>query len=50
MSGVAVIRHLLATNSTLVAQVPAAKIMAGVIPLNSVLPAVSVTEVDTASL
>jgi hypothetical protein len=47
MSGVAVIRHLLATNSTLVAQVPAAKIMAGVIPLNSVLPAVSVTEVDT---
>lgn len=47
MSGVAIIRHLLATNPTLVAQVPAARIMAGVLPLNTTLPAISVKEVDS---
>ena len=46
MSGVAAVRFLLANNAPLVAVVPAAKIMAGVVPLNTVLPAVSVMEVS----
>lgn len=46
MSGVAVIRYLLANNATLTAQVPAAKIMAGPIPINTVLPAISVAQVS----
>ena len=46
MSGVAVVRFLLANNAALIASVPAAKIMAGVVPLNTVLPAVSVMEVS----
>lgn len=46
MSGVAVIRHLLASNATLIGQVPAAKIMAGPIPINTALPAISVAQVS----
>ena len=46
MSGVAVVRFLLANNAALFAVVPAAKIMAGVVPLNTVLPAISVMEVS----
>jgi len=46
MSGVAVVRFLLANNAALIAQVPAAKIMAGPIPMNTVLPAISVAQVS----
>jgi len=46
MSGVAIVRYLLANDATLTASVPSAKIMAGVIPLNTVLPAISVMQVS----
>ena len=46
MSGVAVIRGLLAANSALVAVVPASKIMAGVIPLGTALPAISLAQIS----
>ena len=46
MSGVIVIRSLLAANSALTAQVPAARIMAGVIPLNTALPAISIAQIS----
>lgn len=47
MSGVAVIRHLLASHSPLTAEVPATRIMAGDLPLNTDLPAISVTQIDS---
>jgi hypothetical protein len=46
MSAVAAIRYLLANDATLVAQVAATKIMAGPIPINTVLPAISVQEIS----
>lgn len=46
MSGVAVIRYLLANSANLIAVVSAAKIIAGVVPLNTVLPAISVMEIS----
>ena len=46
MSGVAIVRHLLANNAALVAQVPATKIMAGQIPINTILPAISVAHIS----
>jgi len=46
MSGVAIVRYLLSQNANLIAEVPAAKIQAGVIPLNTVLPAISVMQVS----
>lgn len=46
MSGVAIIRHLLASHSPLTAEVPAARIRAGDLPLNSSLPAISVNLID----
>lgn len=46
MSGVAVIVSLLKASTAITALVPAAKIMAGDLPLNTVLPAISVTEID----
>ena len=46
MSGVAIVRYLLANNTTLTAAVPSARIMAGVLPLNTLLPAISVLEID----
>lgn len=46
MSGVSAVRYLLANNSALVAVVPAAKIFVGVAPLNTVLPAICVTQVS----
>lgn len=42
MSGTAVIRSLLAANAALIAQVPAARIFVGDVPLNTTLPAISV--------
>lgn len=47
MSGVAVIRSLLAGNSPILAIIPAARIMAGDLPLNTVLPAISVTQISS---
>jgi len=46
LSGVAIVRYLLANNSNLLAQVPAVRIRAGSLPLNTVLPAISVTQVS----
>lgn len=47
MSGVAAIRYLLANNTAVLAVVPASRIMAGDLPLNTAMPAISVTEVDS---
>lgn len=46
MSGTAIIRHLLAANTPLVAVIPAARIFAGAIPLNTPLPAIAVTQIS----
>jgi hypothetical protein len=46
VSGVAVIRHLLSTNASLTAQVPAGRIIAGIIPQKTALPAIGVTEIS----
>ena len=45
MSGVAIARALLAANAPLTAAVPAARIFAGAIPLNTPLPAISIAEI-----
>jgi len=47
MSGVIAIRSLLANNVALIAAVPASKIMAGVIPLGTVLPAIGISHIST---
>lgn len=47
MSGVAVIRYLLANNAPVLAVLPAARIVAGDLPLNTVLPAISVTQISS---
>jgi hypothetical protein len=47
MSGVAIVRYLLANNGPVVALVPAAKIMAGDVPLNTVLPAITITQISS---
>ena len=46
MSGTAIARHLLAANGNLIAVIPAARIFAGAIPINTVLPAIAVTQVS----
>ena len=45
MSGVAIVRALLAANAPLTAVVPAVRIFAGAIPLNTPLPAISIAEI-----
>lgn len=47
MSAIKAISYLLSHNSNLIAAVPAAKIFAGQIPINTVLPAVAVNEIST---
>lgn len=47
MSGVLAVRYLLANYSTLTAIVPAARIMTGELPLNTALPAIGVSQVDS---
>lgn len=47
MSGVAAIRYLLANSVPLTAVVPAARIKAGELPLKTVLPAISVTQISS---
>jgi len=46
MAGVSAVRYLLANNSTLIALVPATKIFVGVVPVDTVLPAIAVTQID----
>lgn len=46
MSGIIVIRALLAANSALTAQVSARRIMAGVIPQGMALPAISLAQIS----
>lgn len=46
MSGVGIAQYLLSQNAGLIAVVPAARIKAGVLPLNTVLPAISVTKIS----
>lgn len=46
MSGTSVIRYLLANNAPLIAVVPAARIVAGTIPINAALPAIGVTQIS----
>ncbi len=47
MSGVAVINHLLRNAGAITALVPAAKIKAGILPLGTAPPAISVTPVSS---
>lgn len=47
MSGVVIIRSLLAANTALTAVIPAANIMAGDLPLNTVLPGISLSQVSS---
>lgn len=49
MSGVNVVRYLLAANATLIASVPSTKIMAGVLPLNTAMPAIGITQISASS-
>lgn len=46
MSGVAIIRSILVHDFMLTNAVPKAKIMAGVLPLNTVLPAISIRQIS----
>lgn len=50
MSGVAVIYHLLSNDASLTAVVPAAKIKAGVVPVNTELPAISIRQISGTEL
>jgi hypothetical protein len=47
VSDVKAVRYLLAQNATLTAQVPAARIIGGVLPQGMALPAISVMHVST---
>ena len=47
MSGVIAIRSLLANNAAVLVVVPASKIMAGVIPIDTVLPAIGISHIST---
>jgi len=46
MSGVAVIRYMLTNNAPLIAVVTADKIKAGVVPINTALPAISIRQIS----
>jgi len=46
MSGVAIVRYLLIDNADLAAVVSADKIKAGVIPINTALPAISIRQIS----
>lgn len=47
MDGVAAVRQLLVAHAPLIALVPAARIQAGVLPINTSLPAISITSVSS---
>ena len=46
MSGVAVVRHLLVNAAAVTAVVPAARIMAGDLPLKTAMPAITITQIS----
>lgn len=46
MSGVGIVRTLLAGNAGLIAVVPASRIMAGILPPKTAVPAISVTQIS----
>lgn len=46
MSSVGIVRSILASNSALIAVIPAARIAAGDLPLDTVLPAISVIQIS----
>ena len=46
MSGVAILRYMLANNAPLTVVVPANKIMAGVAPMNTALPVISIRQIS----
>ncbi len=50
MSGVAVVRYLLANNASLISVVPASKIMAGTLPIRTALPAISIRQISGSEL
>lgn len=47
MSGVAVIRYLLANHASVQITIPANRIMAGVLPLNTAMPALVVSQISS---
>lgn len=47
MSGVAVIRYLLANNANVLAVVPATRIVAGDLPQGTAIPAIAVTQISS---
>src|SRR3990167_754410 len=47
MIGVSAIRFLLANNAAVLAVVPAARIVAGDLPINAVMPAISIRQVSS---
>lgn len=46
MSGVQVIRHLLANSAAVTAVVPATRITAGDLPINTTMPAIAITQIS----
>ena len=50
MSGVSVIRYTLANNAPVTSVVPATRIMAGVLPLSTTLPAIAVLQISGSTL
>ena len=46
MSGVAVVRHLLANAAAVTAVVPAVRIVAGDLPLKTAMPAITITQIS----
>lgn len=46
MSGVAILRSLIVANAPLIAQIPAIRIYAGVAPVNTVIPAIAITQIS----
>lgn len=46
MSGVAAVRYTLANAAAVIAQVPAARIFAGNVPLNAAVPAIGISQVS----
>lgn len=50
MNGVAAVRQLLANDAAVLALVPATRIMAGILPQGTVLPAIAITPVSSTDL
>ncbi len=47
MSGVAIIRALLCSNNNIITVIPETRIIAGALPLKTVIPAISITTIST---